>query len=591
MNTRQNTMTRFRRRTGFLVAGAASGLLLASPALAQSQSWSVDRRIDDGTGEEVTYSSYYSMPDFTELRTPDFLRSDLPTFEKSLQLSAPQVTAVGHVLDQYLLDFDAMVRKHLSDMPKVPGMYFANDDMGALDPDAPEANNFAFGEPGEDGQGNLGAIIDSIVSEAGGGDVDIDAGPTEVGVVMTIGAFGPEGEGGGAVEVGPGGAVIAEPGVMIAVDGGGDFEMTEEMQKALQEAAQQMAEDLQRQLEEGDSEMAFVVGGGPPVDIEEHERRMVEIEKRSEALKSDKAALRDEFVRNVQALLAENQLERWPSLERVLTRKKTLPDSRLDGENVDLIALVEDMKLPASQLDQLEEHLMAYELALDDVLRRRNAFLSEAQQQVDEYLQTSAYDDALEVVDRATRLRLAVRDTTRTHAQIIAQSMDADAASEFETLIDRQTYPRLHRRGIAERSFDRALELDGLDDETMANMLALREAFDVDCATIDGEIRRAILEHQPRESRRMIESMAAASSPDGDQMFEFFPGSRDGDPIREAYARRRALEQRHVETLHSMLTPDQVAELPKIPTERSGPIIFSTGSTPMNVEIINGGEN
>ena len=72
---------------------------------------------------------------------------------------------------------------------------------------------------------------------------------------------------------------------------------------------------------------------------------MEELSESAKELRKVKTQLRNSFVAQVQGQLATDQLDHWPSLERALLRKKTLPLGRLDGERVDLVRLVEKLDL------------------------------------------------------------------------------------------------------------------------------------------------------------------------------------------------------------------------------------------------------
>ena len=92
-----------------------------------------------------------------------------------------------------------------------------------------------------------------------------------------------------------------------------------------------------------------------------------------------------------------------------------------------------------------------------------------------------------------------------------------------------------------------------------------------------GVDRRAGSAHQDRtaragQARRSIEqigvAMAGLSMDLGDET----------DPIRAAFAKRRELDHRSVKNLYTILTPEQVAQLPKVPARKSQPFIIEEWS-------------
>lgn len=551
---------------------------------------------DDEQGVMSTFS--FTMPDMERIRTPDFLASDKPIFRDTLQLSEPQDAAVGRIIDTYLIDFDAMVRRHMADVPNMPGLIGMELDRGMFNPD-----DMQVASANPDGGGGVTSELDDLLQQAfgdggggGGGGVDVDisvGGPTQVGIMIAVG--GPD-DGSGAEAGGGGGRFAAnEPGVMIAVDAGDGAEIPEELREKLQEAAKKIAEDIQKQMLEGGADGAFAAGGprAQRVSMAEHQAHALKMFESAEKIEAEKAVMRAKLVAEVQQLLAEEQLERWPALERVLLRVKTLPRGRLDGERTDLVKLVDRMELTESELAAIEADLASYEISLDDALRRRNAFLNEAQPRIDELLQTGQSDKALTLVDRATRLRIAVRELNRQHADLIAARLEPVRRAEFVDTMNRTSFPRIYRPTSAQRAFTRALELDDLSEELRSAITEMQQIYDLERNGLDEQFKRSILEYQPGESRRMIEQSTAMMN--GEIVhFGGDPASKDEDPIRSAQKQRRDLDRRHMASLYGLLTPEQVAKLPAPPTERTGPIIFSSDGTEMKgatFEIMGSGGN
>jgi hypothetical protein len=87
------------------------------------------------------------------------------------------------------------------------------------------------------------------------------------------------------------------------------------------------------------------------------------------------------------------------------------------------------------------------------------------------------------------------------------------------------------------------------------------------------QIRETIRRHQPLEPRRMIEETQAMLS--GAAHVEAPPAEGEGpirlidreDPVRAAFKKRSELDERFMKSLHGLLTPDQIAQLPKLPSK------------------------
>src|SRR5687767_1853991 len=85
-----------------------------------------------------------------------------------------------------------------------------------------------------------------------------------------------------------------------------------------------------------------------------------------------KTRLGDEFLENVKVVLTDDQLVLWPAVERQLYRDKHLHKGRLAGENLNHFHIVRDLQLDERSAVQVQGVMEAYDIALDEALRRRD---------------------------------------------------------------------------------------------------------------------------------------------------------------------------------------------------------------------------
>ena len=535
-----------------LLIAASGGVLVMSAGVA-AQSGRQVMVLDDGSGPRYVH---FSLPDFRGLREPDFVRRDLPSFREKLQLDAARLVVVETLLDDYLEAFRALAQKSLPEPPK-------------------EALRIGFEgiDGGEGGQGmadSLGEIVREAIEGARRmGGVEAGEGPMSVRVFVRAGADGGVDE---DVDVTPAEADgDPEAEVVISVSGPEGVELPEELRKELEERARQMVEELKERMEEGHAEDPDWMHPdlGVAERIEERRAHFEELAARTQSFKAAKASLRQRFVDDVQAQLSAEQLERWPALERTLTRHKTLPKGRLDGERTDLLAILDRLDLTDADAEAVAEEAEAYELLLHEALTRRNAYLVDANAKVDRALGEDKPDRALSIVDRAARLRVAVRNANGQFTQRITARLSDEAARSFRDRVRRASYPRVYRPTPAQRAFEAVDGLDGLDPEAWLNIVDLETAYRSELDNLNEQIRRVIDKHQPREPRRSIERLVSMT----DRAEMFFDA--DDDPIREAFGKRAKLDESYVKRLHDLLTPEQVAKLPKLPSrERRQPMVI-----------------
>ena len=519
---------------------------------------------DSGSGPQVLH---FAGPDFGQVRQPDFVRRDLPIFRKELELDSVQHAIVGVLLDAYLDAFKMLVKEAL------PQAHFGMPGMEMV---------FGLGPDGEgiEGGEDIGALIRDAIENAGGlTDIDIDAdgsGNVSVAIMMRAGD-GPDmgdidmGDAPVAVWAGSGeGGEGQGAGVFIAVGGADGVELPDDVREKLEQIAQDMADRLQRRLAEAEANGVDLAGQLPePPPIEDLQARMDQMRKAMEQFSRQKEILKQDFLTQVRSQLTAEQLGNWPSFDRALTRIKTLPNGRLDGERTDLLVLADELGLNDEQMEIVIEQLEAYELALDDALRERNEYLDDATSKIDKAIQDREFEKALSIVDRATRRRVAVRSVNSNHTDFIAAKLPADHAARFRRDVMRQSYPRVYRRTVGQKSFQKARALAGLDEEALSSIAAIEADYEVQLAALNERIREAIHRYQPKETRQTIEHIAAMMSGEGDAMMRL-GGHDENDPIRAAFKKRKNLDERYMKQLHGTLTPEQVAQLPPLPSERTG---------------------
>jgi hypothetical protein len=548
-----------------IVAGALLGWIFAPPD-AQAQ----ERRImisDDGSGPTFFH---VSLPDLRALGRPDFERSDLPVFKERLRLDALQQIVLETLLSAYLEEFDEKIRQQLPRLPQrmsIPG--------GQME-------EHAHGQGG-----SMDSLMGEAMAQAGHVHEDLDIEVDGSGSVAVF--IGAQGMGEGPAELPEG--VVEEGGdfdvvvqsqtpegdtnaaVMISVATPDGEPLPDEVREKLEARAKEIAERVQQQIAEAEAAGVDPLPGLTPERLEEQQANLEAVADTAAELKKTKARLRDVFVAQVQGQLSSDQIDRWPRLERALVRHKTLDQGRLDGERTDLIKLVKGLDLDELERETIAATLDEYELALHAALVQRNAVVDAANAKVDEAIRAGDVDDALEIVDRAAKTRVAVREVNRTYADLLAAKLGSPLAEMLKAKTLKVFHPRIYKRTLAQKAFGQARALDGLDDEMIAGIDELEEAYDSELASINEQLRQTVLTHQPREPRRALERLKDAMG--GEEVtLSWSPGD---DPVRKAYRDRAEFDERYMTQLYGMLAPEQVSLLPPLPSAaRPKPIIFET---------------
>lgn len=561
---------------------------LAASVLAGPQDRQQIMVVDDGQGPTF----FHAMPpDIRSLATPDFVRDDLPLFAGKLSLSEVQRIVVETLLSAYLEQFDALRTE------KLPGHDGGHDGplMGAAIGAPGGIEGVVRGFQRRDDPDGLAALDDFDIDD----DVPMDriaiAITADDGAVPPAGVDGPQGAllipapEERAVVVAESGAADGEEGpragVVIAVDGPDNVELPEEVRKQLQEKAAQMAEEIRQRMEANQAAGLDPLAGDldPREHMEQAVAGMEQLAEQAREFARAKEALKQRFVADVQSQLAPEQLSRWPNLDRALTRRKTLPQGRLDGERTDLTRLAERLALAEAETEAIAEALEAYEVELHEALRARNDFVETARTRIDEALQAGKTDQAISLADRAAALRVAVRGVNLRYAESIAERLGPQRGAEFRGAAQRAFFPRVYGRTRAMRTFQDARRLEGLEPDVLAAIEQLEAAYLQELAPVNEHLRQTIETHQPRESRRslehvkvMMEGAAAAGAGGNGGAGGPFMLDRPEDPIREAMQKRSALDEGYMKQLYALLSAEQIEKLPKLPSRRRTAPMFIT---------------
>jgi hypothetical protein len=283
---------------------------------------------------------------------------------------------------------------------------------------------------------------------------------------------------------------------------------------------------------------------------------MGEMFDRLQAWQSRKEAMRAEFVAGLQAQLTDEQLVLWPAFERFLVREKGLPKARLSGEGLNLFLVVDEARLPEESYEKIGGILDEYEVVLDQAIRTRDTVVAQTSADLYRGIEKGDVSAAMKSMERQMQVRRALRDVNDLYrGQLVAALGEGDESR-------------------TERAFDVAIALDGLDADVLEGVLGLQAAFEAELASRNAQLlgltRRYEPEQQLEEAERFVSAISGMLAGGGFNPGGFGPGGREDDPMREAMDARRELDRSYRERLESLLTPEQIEQLPATRRGRGG---------------------
>jgi hypothetical protein len=495
-----------------------------NPAALAQGSRSIMRGLPDGTHEVLMLTA----PNYANLRTPDFTAIDLALMKQELVLSQEQATVISQLIEQYLLSFRALTKELAAAadpkaeyVPEAEQQVNAKPDEDSMqvrldDLDLPESANVSWG---------------TSVNTSKSDDPNAPAPPPIVKVSVTIDA--PEGE-----EI---------PQATI-----------DTIRQRAGEAAAKMVEHIMAEAaarQAGEEPKKTVIEAERSFDVikAEHDALMMKVE---EFLKA-KANLRDQFVLDAQASLADEQVARWPALERALYRERNVPRGQLPGESVDLVKIVDGLGLADDQIESIASHLEAYEAALDAALRQRDALLATATTKIDEAIANRKPDLALSLTDRVTSLRVAVRSVNRTHTDQIAQALGSEMGETFRRAALKASYSNVYVETRGRKMFAALEKVNDLDAQTRVALTDLETAYEAELASINEQLRSTIDREWPLGPRRGIEHLKSSMEGTPSEAFD-----RE-DPVRALIIKRAEMDDRYLKLVSEMVGEARAAPLPK----------------------------
>lgn len=266
----------------------------------------------------------------------------------------------------------------------------------------------------------------------------------------------------------------------------------------------------------------------------------------------EKKAMSDQLLSDLKLTLTEEQQERWPVLERQRRRTRSLEQSFLSGEGVDVIELVDDMEWSPEVMEAVEPVLERYELELDRALIERNERYESGMERAMGLWQSQDWETMEKLFNEARESGVKVRDTHRRAARQILSVLPTEQASEFDLAFKEESFPQVYRRSFAVRAFETANDMSDLTQDQRDQITEIRAQMDRELAKINDAMAEAI---EKEEMERSIRGMMGM-------------GRRGPGGDREARQEKREFEMRMVDRLKGVLTPEQQALLPEPEVQR-----------------------
>lgn len=277
-----------------------------------------------------------------------------------------------------------------------------------------------------------------------------------------------------------------------------------------------------------------------------------------EAYANQSAEIERGFFADLRSLLSDEQAAGWEKVERHRRREVGLRGGSLSGESVDLIALVDGLKLEDARTAELDEALEAYEAAMDRALAEKAEILKGIERDQPEPGRPMAFDaeQFQEMLRKGREAGQKVVDVNETYARLIKAALAEAHHATFDRAYRAAAFPEVYRETYGMRCVSAAMGFEDLSEDQRAAIEELKSSFERELEAINERHRQALVDEE-----RNSESGSVML---GGAMMRMQFGEEDEDsPVGAVRKEKRELDERVRERLAKILKPEQLERLPK----------------------------
>ena len=281
-----------------------------------------------------------------------------------------------------------------------------------------------------------------------------------------------------------------------------------------------------------------------------------------EKLTEQRDALTEATLADVRLILSPEQEANWSTVERFRRRRHDLTSgATLSGEAVDLIALTDEDLVPETSRDSVDALLNQYATDLDRAILERDRIrtkLEKAEAAEDSGSgELSQEEEDQYFVDIRSK-SASIRDLNRKYVRLLTVELGTDQGSSLEQSFVRASFPAVYQESAAEQAFATAVMLDDLRPDQADRLRTAQTAFLRERAALNAKIADAIEKDEMSRTSARRWGRGPGGGPRGQG------GQSEAQELMKS---RRELDQRAVEQVRSMLSPDQAGRLPESPAE------------------------
>lgn len=340
-------------------------------------------------------------------------------------------------------------------------------------------------------------------------------------------------------------------------------------------ARKQIAEEMQKSF----SSMQEKMQDGS--DFKTVQKDMVK-QMQDQGAKAEK--LEKGFFDDFKSLLNTKQQESWPAIERHRRREKGMRFGFISGQTVDLVKVIQAIKIDPKSVTGLSDQLEQYEVAMDrEVQSFEKLQKDQEKMQADFDFDMSKLNEimakAKEMMKKAMDAGKGMRDVNRQYERLIEPLLPEDQRPKFEAEVNRRTHPRIFKESYATEAINAALGFSDLSGDQKTTLAEIKASYAQELAASNKRWASATEEREDKTGGQMIEMM---DSMWGGQ------GGDDAKSVKEAAERarsdRKELDKQTKNKVLALLSEEQKKRLPEEKKEQPGMFGMGDFVTPSDEE-------
>lgn len=271
-----------------------------------------------------------------------------------------------------------------------------------------------------------------------------------------------------------------------------------------------------------------------------------------EKLKSMEAS----FLKDLRAMISDEQAEKWGKVERTRRREVGLNGGAVSGAGVDVVALVDGLKLGSSERAQFTQDLEQYEADLDRLIAEKIKSEEDSASKLGVGQVEIDMEAMSAMMAQSREIGMKIRDLNLNYSRKIEQLVPEAKRSEWNSAFKEASFPQVYRKSTTQRQLDAALKFDDLTSDQRSQLSQALESHNQAVSAINDRLSKAVMAEEENEQGG---GMIIA----GGQSMRMQFGEDDPDSeTAKLRKEKRELDRRLTERMSSVLTKDQNDRLP-----------------------------